>query len=64
MERHGDEKSDKIYTSKSQKREAILRTIHDNGYLDLFKCQKEVRKRFWWAEWKNQIKELIEVCVR
>lgn len=54
----------RLYIRDEDEKKKILRTIHDNGHFGLFKNEEEVRRRFWWPNWRKDVREMVYGCRR
>ncbi|OTF76163.1 hypothetical protein BLA29_012892, partial [Euroglyphus maynei] len=54
----------RLYIRDHTEQSEILKKIHDNGHLGIFKNQEELRKRFWWPNWKIDLRDFLRKCVR
>ena len=53
-----------VITSREDQ-ELIVRTVHDEfGHLGLYKCSSLIRERFYWKNWKKELKSYIKKCER
>ncbi|KAL0273841.1 UNVERIFIED_CONTAM: hypothetical protein PYX00_006417 [Menopon gallinae] len=63
VDKNGPVESYRLYIRNPEEQRTILKAVHDNGHLGLFKNQEEIRKRFWWPNWKKDVKAVLENCV-
>ncbi|KAL0271862.1 UNVERIFIED_CONTAM: hypothetical protein PYX00_008824 [Menopon gallinae] len=62
VDKNGTRDVYRLYINKTEDRKRILQAVHENGHLGVFKNQEEIRKRFWWPEWKKEVKTTVERC--
>ncbi|KAH7639739.1 hypothetical protein HUG17_3772 [Dermatophagoides farinae] len=54
----------RLYVKNENERRNILKVVHENGHLGLFKNEEELRRRFWWPFWRKELKAFIKNCSR
>ncbi|KAL0266814.1 UNVERIFIED_CONTAM: hypothetical protein PYX00_009257 [Menopon gallinae] len=62
QDKEGDKTTLRAYIKKADERKYILQEVHNNGHFGLFKTQEEIRKRFWWPNWKKDVVKALKNC--
>ena len=59
-----EDQKKRLYIRDQVEQMEILKSIHEYGHFGLFRNQEELRKRFWWPKWKDDLKQFLKKCVR